>query len=61
MSPVVPREWRLAYSLNPMVRVIDGFRLCLLRGAASGAVEVSQCVLSQKEGKVCATEFQIPD
>ena len=33
-SAVVPREWRLAYSLNPMVGVIDGFRWCLLRGAA---------------------------
>ena len=31
-SAVVPREWRLAYSLNPMVGVIDGFRWCLLRG-----------------------------
>ena len=30
----MPREWRLAYSLNPMVGVIDGFRWCLLRGAA---------------------------
>jgi lipopolysaccharide transport system permease protein len=25
-SSVVPREWRLLYSLNPMVGVIDGFR-----------------------------------
>lgn len=33
-SAVVPQEWRLAYSLNPMVGVIDGFRWCLLRGAA---------------------------
>lgn len=29
---VVPERWRLLYSLNPMVGVIDGFRWCLLRG-----------------------------
>jgi lipopolysaccharide transport system permease protein len=33
-SSVVPREWRLLYSLNPMVGVIDGFRWCLLRGSS---------------------------
>jgi lipopolysaccharide transport system permease protein len=26
-------QWRLAYALNPMVGVIDGFRWCLLGGA----------------------------
>ena len=31
-SQVVPPEWRLAYSLNPMVGVIDGFRWCILGG-----------------------------
>jgi len=31
-SNVVPERWRLLYSLNPMVGVIDGFRWCLLRG-----------------------------
>ena len=25
-------NWRLAYSLNPLVGIIDGFRWCLLRG-----------------------------
>jgi lipopolysaccharide transport system permease protein len=25
-SSVVPEQWRLLYSLNPMVRVVDGFR-----------------------------------
>ncbi|UOM37189.1 ABC transporter permease [Acuticoccus sp. I52.16.1] len=29
-SGVVAPEWRLLYSLNPMVSVIDGFRFCLL-------------------------------
>ncbi len=29
-SDVVPERWRLLYSLNPMVGVIDGFRWCLL-------------------------------
>jgi lipopolysaccharide transport system permease protein len=31
-SAVVPENWRLLYSLNPMVGVIDGFRWCILRG-----------------------------
>lgn len=33
-SSVVPEQWRLLYSLNPVVGVIDGFRWCLLRGSA---------------------------
>jgi lipopolysaccharide transport system permease protein len=38
---VIPEQWRLIYSLNPMVGVIDGFRWALLRDAplnASGFV-----------------------
>ncbi len=31
-SHVVPQQWRLLYSLNPMVGVIDGFRWCILGG-----------------------------
>lgn len=31
-ASVIPEKWRLLYSLNPMVGVIDGFRWCLLRG-----------------------------
>lgn len=31
-SDVIPERWRLLYSLNPMVGVIDGFRWCLLGG-----------------------------
>jgi lipopolysaccharide transport system permease protein len=31
-SGVIPDSWRLVYSLNPMVGVIDGFRWCLLGG-----------------------------
>jgi lipopolysaccharide transport system permease protein len=31
-SSVVPPEWRLLYSLNPMVGVIDGFRWAILGG-----------------------------
>jgi lipopolysaccharide transport system permease protein len=31
-SQVVPADWRLVYSLNPLVGVIDGFRWCLLGG-----------------------------
>ena len=33
-SEVVPQRWRLLYSLNPMVGVIDGFRWALLGGTA---------------------------
>jgi homopolymeric O-antigen transport system permease protein len=29
-SSIVPSKWRLLYSLNPMVGVIDGFRYCIL-------------------------------
>ncbi|HYC37557.1 MAG TPA: ABC transporter permease [Usitatibacter sp.] len=29
-TSVVPAEWRLLYSLNPMAGVIDGFRWCVL-------------------------------
>ena len=31
-SSVVPPQWRILYSLNPMVGVIDGFRWSLLKG-----------------------------
>ncbi len=31
-SNVVPDQWRLLYSINPMVGVIDGFRWCILGG-----------------------------
>ena len=29
-SNVVPDQWRLVYSLNPTIDVIDGFRWCIL-------------------------------
>jgi len=29
-SKVIPEQWRLLYSLNPAVGVIDGFRWCIL-------------------------------
>ena len=31
-SKIVPEQWRLLYSLNPVVGVIDGFRWCILGG-----------------------------
>jgi lipopolysaccharide transport system permease protein len=34
-SSVVPENWRLLYSLNPMVGVIDGFRWAILGGDVS--------------------------
>ena len=33
-SNIIPEQWRLVFSLNPMVGVIDGFRWCLF-GAES--------------------------
>ena len=34
-TQMVPQNWRLACSLNPMVGVIDGFRWCILGDAAT--------------------------
>lgn len=34
-SSVIPEQWRLLYSLNPMVGVIDGFRWAILGGSAN--------------------------
>lgn len=31
-SSIVPEQWRLIYSLNPMVSIIDGFRWAILGG-----------------------------
>jgi lipopolysaccharide transport system permease protein len=31
-TAIVPEKWRLLYSLNPLVGVIDGFRWAILRG-----------------------------
>lgn len=33
-SSLIPDEWRLLYSINPLVGVIDGFRWCILGGAS---------------------------
>jgi len=32
---VIPEKWQWAYSLNPMVGVIDGFRWCIIPGAVN--------------------------
>lgn len=34
-SRIVPEQWRLVYSLNPMVGVIDGFRWAILGGEST--------------------------
>lgn len=34
-SNIVPEEWYLLYSLNPLVGVIDGFRWAILRGEST--------------------------
>jgi lipopolysaccharide transport system permease protein len=33
-SNIIPEKWRLLYSINPMVGVIDGFRWSILGGAS---------------------------
>lgn len=43
-SSVVPEQWRLLYSLNPMVGVIDGFRWAILGG--NSTIYVPGLVLS---------------
>ncbi len=48
-SSVVPGQWRLLYSLNPMVGVIDGFRWCILNGQSPlylPSLAVSICVIA---------------
>ena len=49
-SGVVPEQWRLLYSLNPMVGVIDGFRWCILDGQ-------SQLYLPGLVMSLCVTVF----
>lgn len=49
-SASVPAEWRLIYSLNPVVGIIDGFRWCLLGGESQ--IYWPGLVLS-----LCATAF----
>jgi lipopolysaccharide transport system permease protein len=49
-SNIVPEAWRLLYSLNPMVGVIDGFRWCILGGQ-------SPLYLPGLAASVCVTAF----
>ena len=49
-SSIVPEQWRLLYSLNPMVGVIDGFRWCILNGQ-------SQLYLPGLALSFCVTAF----
>lgn len=34
-SDIIPKEWRVVYSLNPVVGIIDGFRWCILGESAA--------------------------
>jgi len=48
-SKVVPAKWRLLYSLNPIVGVIDGFRWCVLGGDSPLYIQgflLSLCVIA---------------
>jgi lipopolysaccharide transport system permease protein len=44
LSSVIPEKWRLLYSLNPMVGVIDGFRWALL--GSHGSIHLTGFILS---------------
>ena len=43
-SSIVPEKWKLLYSLNPMVGVIDGFRWCIL--GEESPIDWTACGLS---------------
>jgi lipopolysaccharide transport system permease protein len=45
-ASLIPAQWRLAYALNPMTTVVEGFRWCLLNGPppAIGEIAVSTAV-----------------
>jgi lipopolysaccharide transport system permease protein len=44
-SSVVPEHWRVFYSLNPIVGIIDGFRWCLLGDQTPiSLLEIAECV-----------------
>ena len=49
-SNIVPEQWRLLYSINPVVGVIDGFRWCILG-------EQSQLYLPGVVISICSTAF----
>lgn len=56
-TSVVPQQWRLLYSLNPMVGVIDGFRWAILGDASAlygpGFVVSNGLVLLLLIGGIC--------
>jgi lipopolysaccharide transport system permease protein len=43
-SDVVPEQWRLLYSLNPMVGVIDGFRWAILHDPSLNLSRLAVCL-----------------
>ena len=45
-SSVVPEKWRLLYSLNPVVGIVDGFRWCLFGSNLMIESVISAVVLS---------------
>ena len=50
-SSIVPEKWRLLYSLNPMVGVIDGFRWAII--GKSHAIYMPGFVLSVAVALIC--------
>jgi lipopolysaccharide transport system permease protein len=50
-SGIIPENWRLLYSLNPMVGIIDGFRWCILGGQSP--IHVDGVLLSLGGSAIC--------
>jgi lipopolysaccharide transport system permease protein len=51
-SSIIPEQWRLLYSFNPVVGVIDGFRWCVLGGQ-------SGLYLPGLLSSICVTAFSL--
>lgn len=57
-SSVIPERWRLLYSLNPMVGVIDGFRWAVLGGRSALYVPaIVLCVVTVSALLVTGTRY----
>jgi lipopolysaccharide transport system permease protein len=52
-SSIIPDKWRLVYSLNPMVGVIDGFRWAIIGGEFELYVPGLLCSVALASGVLC--------
>ena len=56
-STIIPAQWRLVYSLNPLVGVIDGFRWCIL---GTGARSIGRAFISASPSPHCSSGSASP-